>query len=163
MGINLDWALIIAVILMLVGVAGIFLPFVPGVAIIWLGIVVYVALAGFGKVSVLGLLVLSVLGLAGATAEMWASNLGAKLGGASFPALLGGLVLGTLGLIFFSLPGGIIGSIGGVLLVESVRVKDVKRGLKAGGGWFLGWLLSVVIQLTIALVMIAIFLWLVIF
>lgn len=159
----MDWALILAIVLMLIGIVGIFVPFLPGVAVIWLGVVVYVLLTGFDKVSPLGLIVLSALGLAGATAEMWASNVGAKVGGASFLALLGGLVLGTLGLIFFSLPGGIIGSILGVFAVESARVKDFRQAVKAGGGWLVGWLLSVVIQLTIALVMIAIFLWMVIF
>jgi uncharacterized protein YqgC (DUF456 family) len=44
-------------------------------------------------------------------------------------------------------------------MVELGRVGDWRKVLKSGGGWLIGWLLSTVVQLSIALIMIAIFLW----
>jgi uncharacterized protein YqgC (DUF456 family) len=38
-------------------------------------------------------------------------------------------------------------------------VGDWEKVLKSGGGWLIGWLLSTVVQLSIALIMMAIFLW----
>ncbi|MFB0546687.1 MAG: DUF456 domain-containing protein [Anaerolineae bacterium] len=159
MGGNLDWALIVSLILMIVGLVGIMVPLLPGVLLILAGAVFYAFVEGFQKIGPFSLAVFALLGLVGGTAEWWASNLGAKAGGASFKALLAGMVLGTVGLIFFSLPGAILGSILGVFGVEIIRVKDWQRGLKAGGGWLLGWLLSVVIQLIVAFIMIAYFVW----
>jgi uncharacterized protein YqgC (DUF456 family) len=69
------------------------------------------------------------------------------------------LVLGLIGLVFASLPGAIVGSVVGVIAVELWRVGDWQKVLKSGGGWLIGWLLSTVVQLSIALIMIAIFLW----
>jgi uncharacterized protein YqgC (DUF456 family) len=64
-----------------------------------------------------------------------------------------------VGLVFFSLPGGLVGAVLGVLLVELIRSDDGIRALKAGGGWLLGWLLSVVIQLSLGVAMVALFWW----
>jgi uncharacterized protein YqgC (DUF456 family) len=52
-----------------------------------------------------------------------------------------------------------LGSVLGVIMVEMGRVGDWRKVLKSGGGWLIGWLLSTVVQLSLALIMIAIFLW----
>jgi len=151
--------LIVALVLMFIGLLGVILPLVPGIVLVYLAVLLYAVIEGFAKIGPITLAVLTVLAVVGVTADLWVSSLGAKVGGASVWALLGGLVLGLVGLIFFSLPGAILGSVLGVIMVELGRVGDWRKVLKAGGGWLIGWLLSTVVQLSIALIMIAIFLW----
>jgi uncharacterized protein YqgC (DUF456 family) len=73
--------------------------------------------------------------------------------------VLVGFLGGLVGFVLFTLPGAIIGAVLGVLLVELIRLGDLRRALKAGGGWAIGWALATVLQLGIALVMVAIFVW----
>ena len=70
-----------------------------------------------------------------------------------------GLLGGLVGFVAFSLPGAIIGAVLGVLLVELIRLGDLRQALKAGSGWAIGWALSTVLQLGLGLVMVAIFVW----
>ncbi len=157
---EVDWWAVLALIVMLVGVAGIFLPVVPGVALIWLAAVGYAVADGFAHLGPLTLAVLTLLGLLGVTAELWMSGLGGKVGGASWWSIAAGSLLGLLGLIFFSVPGAVIGAVLGVLGMEAWRREgDWREAVKASGGWLAGWLLSVVVQLLIGLAMIALFLW----
>jgi len=46
-----------------------------------------------------------------------------------------------------------------VLLTEIVRLGDLRKALKAGSGWLVGWVLSAVVQLGVGLIMLAIFIW----
>ena len=157
---EVDWWAVLALIVMLVGVAGIFLPVVPGVALIWLAAVGYAVADGFAHLGPLALAALTLLGLLGVTAELWMSGLGGKVGGASWWSIAAGSLLGLLGLIFFSVPGAVIGAVLGVLGMEAWRREgDWREAVKASGGWLAGWLLSVVVQLLIGLAMIALFLW----
>ena len=151
--------LIVALVLMFIGLLGVILPLVPGIVLVYLAVLLYAFIEGFARIGPITLAVLTVLAVVGVTADLWVSGLGAKVGGASVWALLGGLVLGLVGLIFFSLPGAVVGSVAGVVAVEMWRVRDWRKVLKSGGGWLIGWLLSTVVQLSIALIMIAIFLW----
>jgi len=151
--------LVVALVLMFIGLLGVILPLVPGIVLVYLAALLYAVIEGFAKIGPITLAVLTVLAVVGVTADLWVSSLGAKVGGASVWALLGGLALGLVGLVFFSLPGAILGSVLGVIMVEMGRVGDWRKVLKSGGGWLIGWLLSTVVQLSLALIMIAIFLW----
>jgi uncharacterized protein YqgC (DUF456 family) len=151
--------LIVALVLMFIGLLGVILPLVPGIVLVYLAALLYAVIEGFAKIGPITLAVLTVLAVVGVTADIWVSSLGAKVGGASVWALLGGLALGLVGLVFFSLPGAIVGSVAGVVAVELWRVGDWEKVLKSGAGWLIGWLLSTIVQLSIALIMIAIFLW----
>lgn len=151
--------LIVALVLMFIGLAGVILPLVPGIVLVYLAALLYAVIEGFDRIGPVTLAVLTVLTVVGVTADLWVSSLGAKVGGASVWALLGGLALGLVGLIFSGLPGAIVGSVVGVITVELWRVGDWQKVLRSGAGWLIGWLLSTVVQLSIALIMIAIFLW----
>ena len=152
-------ALGIALVIMLVGVLGIVVPVLPGTILIFIGALFYGFMEGFQALGWPTLLVLGLLTVLATTAELWASTIGAKMGGASGWSVLAGMAGGLLGLVFFNLPGAIAGAVLGVLLSEMLRVGDWKKALKAGGGWALGWLVSTVLQLGVGLVMVVIFIW----
>lgn len=151
--------LILIGLLMLVGLIGTVLPVIPGTVMILLAALIYGLAEGFQTVGWPTLLVLLVLTLVATSADLWASSVGAKVGGASGWSVVVGLFTGLAGFFFFSLPGSIIGAILGVLVTEILRVGDIKQALKAGSGWMLGWLLSAVLQLAVGLIMVAIFAW----
>jgi uncharacterized protein YqgC (DUF456 family) len=151
--------LTLTLLAMLVGVIGIVLPIIPGTVLIFVAALVYALVEGFQAVGWPTLLVLGLLAFVATSADIWASSIGAKIGGASGWSVVVGLVAGLAGFIAFSLPGAILGAVLGVLLTEIIRVGDWKQALKAGSGWVLGWVLSTVFQLVIGLIMVAVFVW----
>jgi uncharacterized protein YqgC (DUF456 family) len=151
--------LVITSLMVLVGLIGTVLPVIPGTILIFAGALLYALVDGFQVVGWPTLLVLGVLTVVATTADLWASSVGAKLGGASGWSVVIGLLAGLVGFVVFSLPGAIIGAVLGVLLTEIVRVGDWRQALKAGSGWVIGWILSTVVQLGIGLIMVAILVW----
>lgn len=151
--------LAVTLLVMLIGLLGTFLPVVPGSILIFLAALIYALLEGFQTVGWPTLVVLGVLTVVGTTADLWASSVGAKAGGASAWSVVAGLVGGLVGLLLFSLPGSVLGAILAVLVLETYRAGDWRKALKAGGGWAVGWILSVGIRLGIGLLMVALFVW----
>jgi uncharacterized protein YqgC (DUF456 family) len=171
------WAFWAALIAMLVGLLGVFLPLVPGVGFIWLVALTYAIAEGFATIDPITFAALTILGAVGVTSDIWMSKLGAKLGGASFQALLAGLGLGilgaivgmVLGLVGFlagtplleigAIPLAIVGALLGVFLVERHIHDDWREALKACGGWLIGCALSGIVQGGISIMMILLFVW----
>jgi uncharacterized protein YqgC (DUF456 family) len=160
------WVFWAAVLFMVVGLVGILLPAFPGAAIIWAAAIVYVILDGFARVEVAWFVAICILGLAGSTADIWVSMLGARVGGASFlstvfslaGAALGGMIgflIGGIG----AFPGILVGATLGVFLNE-VRVhREWRAALQATLGLVVGFTVSTVIQLSIGALMILVFVW----
>ncbi len=151
--------LVITSLIMLVGLIGTVLPIIPGTILIFVGALLYALVDGFQAVGWPTLIVLGVLTAVATTADLWVSSIGAKIGGASGWSVIIGLLAGLAGFVIFSLVGAIIGAVLGVLLTEIVRLGDLRKALKAGSGWLVGWVLSAVVQLGVGLIMLAIFIW----
>lgn len=140
-----------------IGVLGAVLPMVPGPVLIWLGALLWAWVDRFQRIGWPTLTILTLLMIAASGAELWMSALGARRGGASWLALLAGMALGVAGFVLFSLPGAIIGVLLGILAVEAWRTGGLRPALRSGGGFLLGYLLSAVVQLTLSLIMLGIF------
>jgi uncharacterized protein YqgC (DUF456 family) len=152
-------ALVAAALIMLVGLIGTVLPVIPGTLLVFVGAFLYALVEGFHIVGWPTLAVLGLLTLVATTADIWASSVGAKMGGASGWSVVLGLFGGLAGFVFLSLPGAILGALLAVVLTEIARQDDWKQALKAGSGWIIGWALSTLLQLGIGLTMVAIFVW----
>jgi len=156
----------IAILVMFVGLVGVILPVVPGLALIWLGALGFAVVENFASIDLFSFIFLTLLAIVGVSADIWMTQLGARLGGATFRSQLVGLAGGVIGALLFAVLGGIsaglgavLGSIAGVLGAEYYRSKNWEQALKSGGGWLLGWLASTCFQFVIGGLMIAIFLW----
>lgn len=142
-------------LLMLVGLFGVVAPIIPDAPLIWLGALGYGLLVGWGPVG--GYLFAGITGIAviSGLAEIWASGIGARAGGASLWGLLGGVVLGLIGLVFFTPIGGLVGLLLGTFLVEFYRVRDSRRALRGMLGLGAGYGAAFFVKLFLSLVMIA--------
>ncbi len=154
----MDGVMLATLVIMFIGLLGAVIPFVPGPPLVWVGALYYAWRTDWTEVGWPILILLLVLAIIGGTADFWMGYLGAHTGGASGLATLASIVGGIIGLLVFSLPGAIIGSIGGIVLVEYPRHGDWRRMLRASGGYVVGWLLSSVVEVVGCLVMIGIFL-----
>jgi len=150
----MEWVLYAAgALALLLGVAGVVLPVLPG-SLLLLGGAVLVAWAG--DFALVGWPTLGLVGVLAALiwAVDWvAAALGAKLTGASRWAVVGaslGLVVG----IFLGPVGLLLGPAVGAILLEYWQDPDFEKALRAGAGTFLGFLLGSVVKVTLAFVLI---------
>jgi len=161
-----SWVFWLTVVAMAVGLIGVILPVIPGVGFIWLTVLAYALAERFATIDPLTFVILTVLAAAGVSADLWMSQLGASVGGASawsaVAGIVGGVVGAMVGAVFFgvgAVPGAILGALAAVVALEWHRRKDWNEAFKAGGGWLIGCTLSGGIQFVIALLMIVIFVW----
>jgi uncharacterized protein YqgC (DUF456 family) len=160
------WVFWLAIALFMVGLVGVAMPALPGVGLIWVVILVYAIAERFTTIDPLSFVVLTLLGAAGVTADIWLGQLGAKVAGASSRStiwgLIGALAGGLIGLVFGgvgALPGMWVGTIVGVLLSEYRERESWQAAWKAALGVAVGSAVSIAVELVIALAMIAIFVW----
>lgn len=133
------------------------IPVLPGQFIIWLAALAYGLLAGWDALGWPVFLVLTVAMLVAAAIDLVAGWVGAKKGGAGNRAIVAGFVAGLVGLVVFNAFGALLGIFGGIVAVEYRRDKDWRRSLRAGGGYLLGLLVSLVARFFIALGMVGLF------
>jgi uncharacterized protein YqgC (DUF456 family) len=156
----------IAFALLVVGLLGVILPAIPGVGFMWVVILVYAVLERFATIDPYAFVALTVLGLAGSTADLWMGQLGAKVSGASIwstlASIAGALLGGWIGLLFAGIgavPGAVIGSVSAVFLAEYLKHREWKPAWRATLGVMVGFTLSTVVQFCIGVAMLAIFVW----
>jgi len=149
----------LVLVFMVIGFVGAFIPMLPGPMLVWLSALVYAAATGFSAISPGLIVLLTVIAVVAATADIWMSLLGARTGGASARSLLWGFTGGTIGFLLFSLFGALIGYALGIVYAEYSRYRDLSLALKASVGGLVGWGLSTLVQAAGALVMIIIFIW----
>ena len=146
----LAWALV------LVGVAGTVLPALPGVPLVFAGMLL-AAWAGDFEVVGPGMLVL--LGLMTALSvvvDFLAAALGAKRVGASRLAVVGA-VLGTFVGVFFGPLGLLGGPFVGALVGELIHVRELRQATRVGIGTWIGVVVGTVLKLGLAFGMLGLF------
>jgi uncharacterized protein YqgC (DUF456 family) len=135
--------LLLGVAMIAIGVVGLVAPVVPGVALIYLGIVVVAWAEGFARIGPLMLVVMLAVTVVAMVADYLAALVGARKAGASAWGVFGAGVGALVGL-FFGLPGVILGPALGALAFEYVRNPDARRAMRAGAGGLAGFILGVV-------------------
>src|SRR5512139_173589 len=101
---------LLAAVLIAVGFAGLILPAVPGIPLVFAGLVLLAWAEDFAYVGWVTLALLGVLALLSTGVDFLAAALGAKKFGAS-PRAVGGAALGAVAGLFFGLPGIVLGAV----------------------------------------------------
>ncbi len=147
---------IVAVLLILVGVAGTVLPALPGVPLIFGGVLLAAWIDDFQRISVVTVVVLAVLAGIGIVIDYIAAAISAKRAGASKEGIIGaaigtvaGVFTGLWGLLFMPLLGAAVG--------EFLAHKDAFRAGKVGAATWFGLLVGTAIKLAIAFTMVGVF------
>lgn len=152
---------VLAAALVLIGLAGTVLPALPGLPLMFAGMLLAAWAGGFEQVGgwMLGLLAaLTVLSLA---IDFIATALGAKRVGASRLALIGA-VIGTFAGLLFGLVGVFVGPFVGALAGELIHGRGaggrkLGQAARVGFGTWLGILLGSVLKLGLAFAMLGLF------
>jgi uncharacterized protein YqgC (DUF456 family) len=143
-------------VLVVVGIAGIVLPALPGTLLIVAGLGLAAWADGFARVSVWTLALIAVIGALSYGVDFVAAAFGAKKLGAS-PRAVAGAALGTLLGLFFGLPGVIFGPLLGAIAGELTTHRDWKRAGRAGMAAWIGFAIGTAVKIAMAFSMIAIF------
>lgn len=151
----------IALLMVLLGLAGTVLPAIPGLPLVFAGMLLAAWAGGFEQIGFWTLLVLAVLTLLSIGIDFLASAAGAKRVGASRLAVAGSLVGTVLGL-FFGLVGVFVGPFAGAVVGELIARRkldgaDLGQATKVGLGTWFGIFVGIVLKLTLAFAMIGIF------
>lgn len=147
---------IIAAALLVAGYAGLVIPALPGIVLIFAGFLaaawaenfVYV---GWGTISVLGLLTGLAYLLDAAVGLVGAKRFGAGRSG------LAGAAAGTFAGIFFGIPGLVAGPFLGAVAGELLARKDLRSAGLAGLGAWLGLAAGAAVKIAIAFAMAGVF------
>jgi uncharacterized protein YqgC (DUF456 family) len=144
---------LLAAVLVLIGLLGSILPALPGLPLVFGGLLLAAWVDHFQHVGWPTLLIIGGLAVVGLLVDLLASLLGAKRVGASKLAVLGA-ALGTLVGIFFGLPGLLIGPFAGAVIGELASGGGVDQATRSGVGAWLGFLFGTIAKLVIACIMI---------
>lgn len=152
---------VIAAILVLVGLAGTVLPALPGLPLVFAGMLLAAWAGDFEQIGAVTLVVLGLLTLLSLGIDFWATAVGAKRVGASRMAVVGA-ILGTVAGIVFGPIGIFVGPFAGALAGEllhrrSLGQQDLGDAARIGLGTWLGIVFGVVLKLTLAFAMIGLF------
>ena len=147
---------ILAVVLVIVGLAGTVLPALPGVPLIFIGVLVAAWAENFQRITGLTIAILAVLTVIGVVVDYVAASMSAKRAGAGRAGIIGaalgtvaGIVTGLWGLLFMPLVGAAIG--------EFISHRDALRAGRVGVATWVGLLVGTVVKLAVAFTMIGVF------
>jgi uncharacterized protein YqgC (DUF456 family) len=147
---------IVAIAMIVVGIAGVVLPALPGILLVYGGIVLGAWIGHFEQIHTGTVIALGVLTVIGIAIDYAASTIAAQRAGASKLGLLGaaigtivGVFTGLIGIFFLPLVGAAIG--------EFIARRDALRAGKVGVATWVGLLVGIVAKLAIVFVMVGVF------
>lgn len=155
--------LVIAVLLMIVGVIGSFVPLLPGAMLSIIGVLVYWWSTGYTSPGLIFLLLFILLGLFAVLVDYFAGAISAKAGGASNTTTLIAAIAGLIFLFILGPIGVIIGTGLTVFLLEFWRKGETEGSLKAALYATIGVLSSALVQFLITLSLLIGFIFVLIF
>ena len=147
---------VVAVLLVVVGVLGTVLPALPGVPLIFGGVLLAAWAEDFQRIGGWTLGILALLTVIGVVVDYAAAAMTAQRAGASRQGIIGaaigtvaGIFTGLWGLVFMPLVGAAIG--------EFIAHKDALRAGRVGAATWFGLLIAAAVKIAVALTMIVVF------
>lgn len=142
--------------LVVAGIVGTVLPALPGVPLVFAGLLLAAWAGDFRHVGAVTLTILGALTVFALVVDFLAGVLGAKRVGASRHAVIGA-ALGTLIGLFFGLPGLLLGPFVGALVGELAAGGTLHKATEVGVGAWIGFVVGTVVKLGVCFAMLGIF------
>lgn len=147
---------LIAGVLIVIGLLGTVLPVLPGLPLMFAGMLLAAWAGGFEHIGAGTLTALGLLVLLSIAVDLASSILGAQRSGASKKGLWGAGIGGFAG-IFFGIPGLVAGPFLGASLGEVAHGRPWRDASRIGLGTWLGLLIGAILKLMLALAMLVLF------
>jgi len=147
------WAM--ALILMLLGVAGTVLPGLPGPVLVFGGVLLAAWADDFTRIGVGTLVLLGLLATAAHLVDLASGALGVRRAGASGRAALGA-GLGALAGLFLGIPGLVIGPFVGAVVAELTVRRDLGAAGRAGLAAWVGFVVGTAAKIALVVAIVAI-------
>lgn len=147
----------VAGLLILIGIAGTVLPALPGVPLVFVGMLLAAWAGDFQQVGWMPLVLLGLMTALSLLVDFAATAMGAKRVGASRMAIVGA-VIGTFAGLLFGLIGIFVGPFLGALLGELIHTRQVSHAARVGLGTWVGIVVGTVFKLGLAFAMLGLFL-----
>jgi len=147
---------LLAGILIVVGMVGVVMPALPGLPVMFAGMLLAAWADHFERVPVWVIVILGLMSLAALAVDFLATSLGAKRFGAGKLAILGA-ILGTFAGLFFGIPGLIVGPFLGAVIGELLHGKQLLHASKIGVATWMGLIFGTALKIAVAFAMLAIF------
>ncbi|HEX5429569.1 MAG TPA: DUF456 domain-containing protein [Patescibacteria group bacterium] len=148
---------LIAAVLIIFGTIGSVLPFLPGLPLAWLGLLVYAWYWDFARIGALGLLVFAILIILSLVVDVAAPAIAARGHRASRYGLVGASLGGILGVIFLGPIGVLFGPFVGSFVGEVMHAKTTKQALRVAWASLGGLIISSGFKLIIGFSMLVYF------
>jgi uncharacterized protein YqgC (DUF456 family) len=145
-----------AVALIAIGVAGTILPAIPGVTLVFLGMLLGAWIDDFARIPVWLVVIFALLTAVAWAVDYFAAAAGARRAGASKLAVVGAMV-GTVAGIFTGLIGLLFMPLVGAAVGEFIAQRDLRRAGTVGVATWLGLLVGTAIKVAIVFAMIGAF------
>ncbi|MCC6166109.1 MAG: DUF456 domain-containing protein [Caldilineaceae bacterium] len=160
------WATL-AMILVFIGLAGSVIPVLPGPFLIWLGAFIWAWADGFSRLGWGTLTVLGVLALVAWGSDLFLSTVMSRRAGASWKSIVGAIVGGLFGALALgwvpllgSILGAILGAMAGMWLVEyRDKGNNAQAATAAVQAYISSMIVAAILEMTIALAMVGIFIY----
>lgn len=147
---------LLAALMVIAGIIGSIVPAMPGLPMVFGGLLLAAWTGDFQQVGWVTLSVLGALTLLAMGIDLVASLLGTRRVGASGWAVLGAAV-GTLVGLFFGIFGLLLGPFAGALLGELLAGKGMHQAARAGIGAWIGFVIGTLAKLALAFSMLGVF------
>jgi len=147
---------ILSAIVILAGIAGTIVPVLPGVPLVFAGMLLAAWADHFQHIGAFTLTVLGVLCVLALAIDFVAGLLGAKRVGASSRALWGAM-LGTVAGLLFGLAGLLLGPFIGAVVGELSTGRELSHATRVGVGAWLGLLFGTLAKLALCFTMLGVF------
>ena len=155
----MDWNIlwyVIAGILIVAGLVGAILPNLPGIPVMFGGMLLAAWIGHFQKIPVWVIVVLGALAGFSVMFDFVAGSVGARRYGASKAAVWGAF-LGTIVGLFFGVPGIILGPFAGAVIGQLASGSPVDHAARVGVGTWVGLMVGTAIKLAVAFMMLGMF------
>lgn len=150
------WLWLLVAVLVLAGLAGSVLPALPGVPLVFGGLLVAAWIDDFERVTWLPLVVLGLLTAVSFVIDLVATALGAKRVGATRLAIVGAFV-GTVVGVFLGIPGLILGPFVGAVTGEMISHGKVEQATRAGLATWMGLIFGTLSKVALVFAMLGVF------